>query len=238
MAISPANVAEAAELCLEFLSKERVSHKYMEKLLGKVFHAIKCTPGGRRFTSRLLQQLSITAASQITAPVTHDARMDATWLAAFLPHFNGITLIKSTVFTVEVESCLLGGGGVCEVFQGVLPSAHHKLWFFDSITGMLKLLLSLRLWKHHWAGKHVFIYSDNWAVVCALQSGKAYDHLIQGCIREMWWIAALADIELTVRHKPGAQPSAVLPPLLPAILSSIRLYTPFSYPSFMSLMPC
>ena len=192
MAISPAKVAEAAKLCLESLSKERVSHKYMEKLLGKVFHAIKCTPGGRRFTSRLLQLLSLTAASPtLTAPVTHDARMDATWLAAFLPHFNGITLIKSAVarFTVEVDSCLSGGGGVCEdlgFFKVTYPQ-HITACSFS--LECFNLLVSLRLWKHQWAGKHVLIFSDNWAVVCALQSGRAYDQLIQGCIREMWWIA-------------------------------------------------
>ena len=211
MAISPAKVTEAAELCLDFLAKERVSHKYMEKLLGKVFHAIKCTPGGRRFTSRLLQLLSITAASPtLTAPVTHDARMDATWLAAFLPHFNGITLIKNEVaeFVVEVDSCLSGGGGVCEklgYFKVAYPEHITTCAFSIASLECFNLLLSLRLWRLQWAGKHVLVFSDNWAVVCALQSGRASDRLIQGCIREMWWIAALMDIELTVRHKPGAE---------------------------------
>ena len=40
-------------------------------------------------------------------------------------------------------------------------------------------------------------------MVCALQSGRANDPLIQSIMRELWWLASLSDIEITVRHKPG-----------------------------------
>ena len=63
MAISAVKVAEAARLCAEFLSKVGVFHKYMERLMGKIFHAIKCCKGARRFTSRLLQLMNTVAAN-------------------------------------------------------------------------------------------------------------------------------------------------------------------------------
>ena len=90
-----------------------VTQKYMEKL----FHAIKCTKGARRFTARLLDLLRDTIRNHTaTAPITQGARLDALWMSAFLPNFNGVTLIKGSVasHTIEVDSCLLGAGGVCD----------------------------------------------------------------------------------------------------------------------------
>ena len=211
MAIASHKVREAAIWCVDFLSKSTVSHKFMERLLGKVFHAIKCADGARRFTSRLLQLLTTTAVSpKLSAPVTHEARLDALWLAAFLPAFNGITLIKplTAQFTVEVDSCLSGGGGICEgvgFFAVTYPPSIVTCDFPIAALECLNLLISLRLWCDQWRGKHVLLFCDNWSVVCALQSGRAREPLIQGALREIWWLAALNDIELTVRHKPGSE---------------------------------
>ena len=211
MEISAVKVAEAARLCAEFLGKVAVSHIYMERLMGKIFHAIKSCKGARRFTARLLQLMNAAAASHdLTTQITHEARLDAAWLSAFLPAFNGVTLIKDTLadFSVEVDSCLTGAGGVCSevgYFTISYPSAITDCHFPIAALECFNLLLSLRLWKGSWAGKHVLVFSDNWAVVCALQSGRAHEPLFQGCLREIWWLACLQDIELTIRHKPGAQ---------------------------------
>ena len=127
MHIVPEKVREASLLCTEFFNKHTVSHKYMERFLGKIFHAIKCCDGARRFTARLLQLLHSTAVSKTaTAPITPEARLDASWLALFLPAFNGITLIKNLTAdcTVEVDSCLQGGGGLCSNV-GYFCVRHH-----------------------------------------------------------------------------------------------------------------
>ena len=209
MHISADKVHESANLCVQFLGKANVTHKYMEKLMGKIFHAIKCCEGARRFTSRLLQLMSVTSHTA-SAPISQQARLDAAWLAAFLPGFNGTTLIKNTVadYTVEVDSCLTGGGGLCSgtgYFSLDYPVYITKCHFSIASLECLNLLIAVRLWITDWAGKHVLIFSDNWGVVCAIQSGRASDPLIQSAMRELWWLAALHDVEFTVRHKPGAQ---------------------------------
>ena len=194
MAIAADKVNEAANWCTEFLGMDSVSHKFMERFLGKVFHAIKCSLGARRFTSRLLQQLHATSASgNLRAPISYEAKLDAAWLAAFLPRFNGSTLIKSTTadLVVEVDSCLKGGGGMrwCDTlgnFRVSYPPTFKLVTFQKSRLNAL-----ICLWQRDWTGRHVLIFSDNWAVVCALQTGRAQEPLIQACMREMWWIAAL-----------------------------------------------
>ena len=50
----------------------------------------------------------------------------------------------------------------------------------------------------------VLLFSDNWAAVCAANSGRANDPLIGASIRELWWLCAYHDVELIIRHRPGA----------------------------------
>ena len=56
-----------------------------------------------------------------------------------------------------------------------------------------------------WAAMHILLYSDNWASVCALNSGVAADPLIRACSREIWLLTAIHDVELAVHHRHGAE---------------------------------
>ena len=49
------------------------------------------------------------------------------------------------------------------------------------------------------------VYCDNAATVAAMNSGRAQDPLIRGALREAWWLTAVWDVELTIRHRPGAE---------------------------------
>ena len=64
------------------------------------------------------------------------------------------------------------------------------------------LLVALRLWGDEWRGSTVLLFSDNWATVCAMESGRAQDPLIRAMMREAWMVAAVGDSDLVVRHLP------------------------------------
>ena len=51
----------------------------------------------------------------------------------------------------------------------------------------------------------MLIFCDNAASVAAMNSGRASDPLIRAALRECWWLTAVNDIQLVVRHKPGVQ---------------------------------
>ena len=114
MSISQQRIDEAVQLCGEFLSRSFVTKKFMQRFLGKLLHATKCTEVARRFTSRLLDLLCATHRVH-SAPVDMGAQMDAAWLHAFLSRFNGHTLIRPAVadVVVYVDACLEGAGGHC-----------------------------------------------------------------------------------------------------------------------------
>ena len=61
------------------------------------------------------------------------------------------------------------------------------------------------------------ILCDNMATVAACGSNRAEDPLIRGALRELWWLTATRDVELTVRHKPGAEM------IVPDMLSRVSL---------------
>ena len=112
MSIDRARVAEALDLCYHFLLANEVLYRHMQTFLGRIFHVIKCAPHARRFTSRLLDQLR-SMRRGTTAPISHQAKMDACWMLAFLPAFNGVSLIKSEVAdrVAQVDACPKGAGG-------------------------------------------------------------------------------------------------------------------------------
>ena len=62
----------------------------------------------------------------------------------------------------------------------------------------------MRPWAPSWTKRNVLLFSDNAAVVATLQSGRAHEPFLRAAARETWLWAALYDIHLVVRHRPGA----------------------------------
>ena len=207
MKIDQSKIDEAVQFCAWFLTRQYVSRKDMQKFMGKVLHATKCTEVARRFTSRLLDLLRTTGEAP-TTPVGDEARLDALWLTHFLSQFNGITLIKPTVAqrVAFVDACLEGAGGHSPgsgLYKYEFPPSITTCQFSISALECFNILVGVRLWISSWQGSTVLLYSDNWAAVCAANSGRAQDPLIRASIRELWLLCAIKDVNLTIRHRPG-----------------------------------
>ena len=208
MSIDVDKIGEAIKLCGQFLQKQTVGRKYMEKLMGKVFYAIRCAEPAKRFTMRLLDLLRATNLAT-AVPVSQGAMLDATWLLAFLPHYNGRNMMKPSVAerAVFVDACPTGAGGFCRqhgFYKFLFPDHMLQYEFCIAALEAFNLLVTFRLWAPEYRGKRVIAYTDNWASVCAFNSGTAHEPLLRAVNRELWWLCAMFDVELTVRHRPGA----------------------------------
>ena len=84
------------------------------------------------------------------------------------------------------------------------PTASSNYMFSISSVECFNLLLGTRRWIQSWRGQVVLLFSDNWAAVCAANSGRASNPLIRASIRELWWLCAYHNMELIIRHRPGA----------------------------------
>ena len=106
-----------------------------------------------------------------------------------------------------VDACPEGIGGHCPTvgyYAQALPHSFQQLQFSISSVECFNLLVGTRRWIQSWRGQVVLLFSDNWAAVCAANSGRANDPLIRASIRELWWLCAYHDVELIIRHRPGA----------------------------------
>ena len=68
---------------------------------------------------------------------------------------------------------------------------------------MVNILLAVRLFQAHWASRKVLIKCDNEAVVSVLRSGKTKDPYLGACARNIWYVCALADIDVQYVHIRG-----------------------------------
>ena len=68
---------------------------------------------------------------------------------------------------------------------------------------MVNILLAVRLFHGHWFGKKVLIKCDNEALVSVLRSGKNKNPYLGACARHVWYVCALADIDVQYVHVRG-----------------------------------
>ena len=109
---------------------------------------------------------------------------------------------------VFVDACLQAAGGHAPglgLYAYEFPDYIQRCQFSINSLEAFNILVCLRLWASHWTGQSVILFCDNWASVCATNSGRAEDPLIRAITRELWWITAVHDVFLTIRHRPGAQ---------------------------------
>ena len=134
--------------------------------------------------------------------------MDLNWFICFLPKFSGSAKIfKSDILegnSLHVDACMTGIGGIWNnrVYAAPVPA---YVDFQPNITHleMLNILIALRLWAQEWAGSSVTFHCDNLAVVQVVNSGKTRATFLSACIRHIWFITAVHDIDLQLTHIQG-----------------------------------
>ena len=77
--------------------------------------------------------------------------------------------------------------------------------WFRNITNleMINILVALRVWAEQWAHKKVLFRCDNLAVVQVIQTSRTRDKFLACCLRNIWLIVSVYDIELDILHISG-----------------------------------
>ena len=207
MSIPQQKITDTLHLVQEWLTKITITRRQLQSLTGTLAHISRCCPAGRLFTSQLYDLLAHHSHTQHIY-FTEGARRDLQWFETLLMPFKGIRLIRSLTIdiTVTADSCLTGAGAATATHFYSVTYPHRVLAKSWSITRlkMLNLLLLMRLWGETWSASNVLLFSDNATAVATLQSARAKDHILRATAREVWLIAASHDINLVVRHGPGA----------------------------------
>ena len=207
MTIPHSKLSQAKEMVTHWLAQSQIPHRHLQQLTGKLAHIVKCCPTSCLFMSRLYDSLA-TQDAHHNVLITTDLQLDLQRFARLLNHFRGIHLIRqlTTDVTLTVDSCLTGAGTVTNThfYMLVYPPDILRRHLSITLLEMFNVLIAVRLWGHMWRRQNVLIFSDNAATVATLQSGRAQQPFLRAAAREIWLIAALYDVHISVRHRPGA----------------------------------
>ena len=207
MTMPEQKLRRALSTVLFWLTQAAIPFRALQQLTGLLTHICRCCPSGRMFMSRLYDAQANT--SQLdTLPITSDMRLDLQWFARLLPHFQGIRLIRKPEIHIVLtaDSCLTGAGAATQSSFYTLqyPHSFRALKLHITILEMVNILIAMRLWAHSWRSNNILIFCDNAAVVASLQAGRAKHPILRAATKEIWLLAAVYDLQVIVRHRPGA----------------------------------
>ena len=207
LSIDPHKLTVIHQECLHVSTKKFLSKKSFESLMGKLIYVHKCVHPARIFINRILD-LFRTKSHKKRIRLTPQFYQDLEWFQKFLPHFNGVTLFKKPIITnlslVYVDACLSGIGSIwgTRVYLApapVVPNFQLKIVHLE----MINLVVAFRLWAKHWRHSSIHIYCDNEVVVQVVASSKTKELFLAACIRNIWLLKAIHDVDLRIFHIKG-----------------------------------
>ena len=177
-------------------------------LLGLLHHATWLVRLGRAFLRSLIDAASTVSPLDHHVHLSAAARADLCWWNAFLPYWNGASMMPPELSVFSILSDASGSWGCGAVF---------KHWWFQlawppawrgvpiSPKEMVPIIVAVALWGPMWAGSKVCCKCDNMAVVLAINKGCAKDPQLMRLLRIVVFWCAMYDITLVARNLPGVQ---------------------------------
>ena len=138
--------------------------------------------------------------------LTPDFHRDIRWFKKFLPVYNGVSMYghKAVDFVLQLDACLTGLGGCWGSIVYHLPIPHGFKSLDVVHLEMANIIVVVKIFARAWTGRPVLVKCDNQAVVAVLNSGKVRDAYLGVCARNVWYVAAVHDVQLEYVHVLGA----------------------------------
>lgn len=213
-----------------FDQKVRSTKRQIQKLVGYLAHCAKVVKGGRLFSRRLVALLrGIGTKKRIRLP--ESIKLDLNWWRAFMETFNGSASIVRFNFgagpTVWTDACITGygvyGGGDWQA--GMFNSEFNIPDFSDhhghlinmskpvvcpkddnvNYWELLAVLQAVRRYSYAYCNCHLIVATDNTQVVAMVNGGSSINLSCLEVLREIFWIAAIFNIFITLKHIPGVE---------------------------------
>ena len=210
ISVPPEKLSEIMVLLQGWEGKRRATRREMQSLLGTLQFVASVSPPTHVFTNRMLMNLR-EAPQRGTETLSWGFKRDLKFFLDLLPHFNGVKVVNKAEIdyqeSLELDACLTGCGACttrkyyAEQFPQRILDAGHSIAHLE----LLNVVIALKVWREDWAGRKVKIFCDNSNACCAVQSGRSKDMFMQDCVREVFFVCAVADIELLLLHRPGRQ---------------------------------
>ena len=189
-------------------AKTTATKKQIQSLLGTLSHISTCVRPGRTFLNRMLNTLRSFPHDVNSLALDADFHQDTYWWKHFAEDFNGISIMSEiqwsdpdAVFSTDASSWGFGGFASGDFFHVQTPPHmeslhinHRELW---------AVIIALRLWGSHFAGKRIIVQCDNMCSVDVITSSKARVAFLQQCLREIRYLEAMYSFQISARHIAG-----------------------------------
>ena len=207
ISIPTSKIDSILEECTSIYGRTCISKHAFKSLLGKLLYVHRCVRPARMFVNRMLWLFRKNSGKRRIC-LNEEFKKDLFWFIKFLPAYNGITIFRKQPLqgneTLHIDACLTGMGGVWNenVYSTPIFGIPER---FRNITNleMINILVALRVWAEQWAHKKVLFRCDNLAVVQVIQTSRTRDQFLACCLRNIWLIVSVYDIELDILHISG-----------------------------------
>ena len=136
-------------------------------------------------------------------------KKDLSFFRELWPAYNGVRiLIKKDIECqgeLELDACTTGCGAFIgeqyysEQFPAPVLGAQHPIARLE----LLNIVVAVKTWADVWSHQRVKIRCDNMNACLAVRSGRSRDPCMQKCVRELFAVCVVHDIELHATHCPG-----------------------------------
>ena len=208
MTIPDEKMAEIGEVLREWEGKQRATQRDMQSLLGLLQFVASVSPPARIYTNRMLENLR-EAPRRGTETLSLGFKKDLRFFIDLWPKYNGVRLLAKQDIEcqgeLELDACLTGCGAYngsqfySERFPDDLLAVQHSIAHLE----LLNIVVAVRTWAELWAHQRVAVQCDNMNACLAVRSGRTRDRFMQACVRELFHLSTVHDLELQVTHCPG-----------------------------------
>lgn len=201
----------------QLTQKKKATLKELQQVIGKLNFATRVIPAGRAFAKRLAWLTRGLTQKHHRARLTEGVREDMEQWDRFLRDFNG-TLIwqKPWVHAYELELYTDSAGGIG--FGAILGTAWTsgawpQTWHDAGVTRNIALLelvpivVAFNIWATELANRQITLWSDNQAVVQAVNTGHAHCARVAALLRRLLGAQFRGNIAIRARHIAGAENS-------------------------------
>lgn len=216
---------EIRRLALVWAGKSLATVRELQSIAGVLVFAASVVRPGRFFVrsffalaSRMEAALRPGELRHVQWALTDDCRADIAWWGAFIPHWNGTSLLLEQQWTdaprIEFfsDACTTGYGAVYgrEWFAGqwnddhraaAMRSTRESMPFYE----MFALVAAALTWGRHWSGKKIIFRADCQPVVQAVTKGASRDPGIMHLLRALARSACLHGYDFRAEHIAGVQ---------------------------------
>ena len=201
VAIPPEKLEVVKQMVNDWRGRKWCTKRQLQSLLGTLLYVHKCVKPARYFLNRMLTTLR-SVSNPARVDLDQDFQRDLRWFHSFLPQYNGVSMYSHTKSKsiLELDACLTGLGGRWGNMVYHLPIERDFANLDIVHLEMVNIVMALRLFARLWAGTRILVKCDNEAVVKVLKAGKARDPFSATCARNVWYLSALADIDLQYEH--------------------------------------